>query len=213
LASEPEHLVAETLTISELVDALALFMMESFQRTREELINRQRTEITETSTPVMRMWQGIVALPLTGALDVDHTQAAMEHLLDSIVQYEAAFAIIDFSEVPVIEDRVFQQMLKTVAAIRLMGADCNHQRDPAAYRPDHGASGRRTERRVQALAGGRVRAGAAPDGPDGGQPDAFGIGGLAANSERPDYSPNSAFALPPAMAARSASVNEATDAM
>jgi rsbT co-antagonist protein RsbR len=88
------------------------------------LIHRQRSEITESATPVMRMWQGIVALPLTGALNADHTQAAMEHLLDSIVQYEAAFAIIDFSEVPVIEDRVFQQMLKTVAAIRLMGADC-----------------------------------------------------------------------------------------
>ena len=124
LASEPEHLVAETLTISELIDALALFMMESFQRTREELIHRQRSEIAEHSTPVMRLWQGIVALPLTGALDADHTQMAMEHLLDSIVQYEAAFAIIDISEVPVIEDRVFQQMLKTVAAIRLMGADC-----------------------------------------------------------------------------------------
>jgi rsbT co-antagonist protein RsbR len=107
-----------------LVDALALFMMEAFQRTREELIHRQRSEITESTTPVMRMWQGIVALPLVGALDADRTQVAMEHLLDSIVQYEASFAIIDISEVPVIEDRVFQQMLKTVAAIRLMGADC-----------------------------------------------------------------------------------------
>ena len=124
LASEPEHLVAETLTISELVDALALFMMEAFQRTREELIHRQRSEITETSTPVMRMWQGIVALPLTGTLDADHTQVAMEHLLDSIVEHEVAFAIIDISEVPVVEERAFQQMLKTVAAIRLMGADC-----------------------------------------------------------------------------------------
>ncbi|WP_158924642.1 STAS domain-containing protein [Acidisphaera sp. S103] len=125
LTSEPEHLVAETLTISELIDALALFMMESFQRTREELISRQRSEMTESpSAPVMRMWQGIVALPLVGALDADRTQAAMEHLLDCIMQYEAEFAIIDISEVPVIEDRVFQQMLKTVAAIRLMGADC-----------------------------------------------------------------------------------------
>jgi rsbT co-antagonist protein RsbR len=124
LASEPEHLVAETLTISELIDALALHMMESFQRTREELIHRQRTEITELAIPVMRMWQGIVALPLTGTLDFDRTQVVMEHLLDSIVRYEAEFAIIDISEVPVIEDRVAQQMLKTVAAIRLMGADC-----------------------------------------------------------------------------------------
>lgn len=124
LASEPEHLVAETLTISELIDALGLFMMESFQRTREELINRQRSEMTESASPVMRMWQGIVALPLVGALDADRTQVAMEHLLDCIVQYEAEFAIIDISEVPVIEDRIFQQMLKTIAAIRLMGADC-----------------------------------------------------------------------------------------
>ena len=124
LASEPEHLVAETLTVSELIDALALFMLDSFQRTREEVIHRQRTEISELSTPVMRLWQGIVALPLIGTLDSDRTQVVMEHLLESIVRYEAEFAIIDISEVPVIDDRVAQQMLKTVAAARLMGTDC-----------------------------------------------------------------------------------------
>ena len=124
LASEPERLAAETLTVSELIDALALFMMNSFQRTRDELIHRQRTEISELSTPVIRLWQGIVALPLIGTLDCDRIQVVMENLLESIARYEAQIAIIDVSEVPVIDDRVAQQVLKAVAAARLMGADC-----------------------------------------------------------------------------------------
>jgi rsbT co-antagonist protein RsbR len=124
LASEPERLASETLTVSEFVDALALFMMDSFQRTREELIHRQRSEISELSTPVVRLWQGILALPLIGTLDSDRVQVVMEGLLESIVRYEAETAIIDISEVPVIDDRVAHQVLKTVAAARLMGADC-----------------------------------------------------------------------------------------
>ena len=98
------------------LDALGLQMMETWQKTREEVIVRQQQEITELSTPVVKLWQGILALPLIGTLDADRTQVVMEHLLDRIVQYEAEFAIIDISEVPVIEDRVAQQMLKTVAA-------------------------------------------------------------------------------------------------
>jgi rsbT co-antagonist protein RsbR len=124
LAADPERLAAETLTISELVDALGLFMMETFQRAREEVIMRQQTEISELSTPVVKLWQGILALPLIGTLDSARTQVVMENLLDSIVRYEADIAIIDITGVPTVDTLVAQHLLKTVAAARLMGADC-----------------------------------------------------------------------------------------
>ena len=124
LAADPERLAAETLTISELVDALGLFMMETFQRAREEVIIRQQTEISELSTPVVKLWQGILALPLIGTLDSARTQVVMENLLDSIVRYEADIAIIDITGVPTVDTLVAQHLLKTVAAARLMGADC-----------------------------------------------------------------------------------------
>src|SRR4051812_22235099 len=93
LGSEPERLAAETLAISNLVDALGLFMMESYQRAREEVIIRQQTEIAELSTPVVKLWQGILALPLIGTLDSARTQVVMENLLESVVRYEADIAI------------------------------------------------------------------------------------------------------------------------
>jgi rsbT co-antagonist protein RsbR len=124
LASEPERLAAETLAISELIDALALFMMDRFQQTREALINRQQSEISELSTPVIRLWQGILALPLIGTLDSARTQVVMESLLESIVRYEAEIAIIDVTGVPAIDVLFAQHLLKTAAAVRLMGADC-----------------------------------------------------------------------------------------
>jgi rsbT co-antagonist protein RsbR len=124
LASEPEHLASETLTISELIDALALFMMDSFQRTREELIHRRETEISEFSTPVVKLWHGILAVPLIGTLDTVRTQLMMENLLESIVRHEALIAIIDITDVPAIDDLVAQHVLKTIAAARLMGTDC-----------------------------------------------------------------------------------------
>jgi rsbT co-antagonist protein RsbR len=124
LASEPERLAADTLTMSELVDALALFMMDSFQRTREELMHRQQSEISELAMPVVRLWQGILALPLIGTLDSARTQAVMENLLESIVRHEAQIAIIDITGVPAIDLLVAQHLLKTIAAARLMGADC-----------------------------------------------------------------------------------------
>jgi rsbT co-antagonist protein RsbR len=124
LGSEPERLAIETLTISELIDALGLFMMETFQRAREEVIIRQQTEISELSTPVVKLWQGILALPLIGTLDSARTQVVMENLLDSIVRYEADIAIIDITGVPTVDTLVAQHLLKTVAAARLMGADC-----------------------------------------------------------------------------------------
>ncbi len=124
LAAEPERLAAETLTSSELIDALGLFMMEAFQRAREEVIIRQQTEIAELSTPVVKLWQGVLALPLIGTLDSARTQVVMENLLESIVRYEADIAIIDITGVPTVDTLVAQHLLKTVAAARLMGADC-----------------------------------------------------------------------------------------
>ena len=124
MAAEPDRLAAEILTASELVDALGLLMMETYQRAREEVIIRQQTEISELSTPVVKLWQGILALPLIGTLDSARTQVVMENLLDSIVRYEADIAIIDITGVPTVDTLVAQHLLKTVAAARLMGADC-----------------------------------------------------------------------------------------
>ncbi|HEY0422218.1 MAG TPA: STAS domain-containing protein [Rhodopila sp.] len=124
LAAEPDRLSDDTATTGELVDKLGLFMMETFQRAREEVIIRQQMEISELSTPVVRLWQGILALPLIGTLDSARTQVVMENLLDSIVRYEADIAIIDITGVPTVDTLVAQHLLKTVAAARLMGADC-----------------------------------------------------------------------------------------
>jgi rsbT co-antagonist protein RsbR len=124
MGGEPERLATETLTASELIDALGLFMMESYQRAREEVIIRQQTEIAELSTPVVKLWQGVLALPLIGTLDSARTQVVMENLLESIVRYEADIAIIDITGVPTVDTLVAQHLLKTVAAARLMGADC-----------------------------------------------------------------------------------------
>jgi rsbT co-antagonist protein RsbR len=124
LGSDPERLITETMMTSDLIDALGLFMMETFQRAREEVIIRQQTEISELSTPVVKLWQGILALPLIGTLDSARTQVVMENLLDSIVRYEADIAIIDITGVPTVDTLVAQHLLKTVAAARLMGADC-----------------------------------------------------------------------------------------
>jgi rsbT co-antagonist protein RsbR len=124
LAGEPERLAAETMTSSEVVDALGLYMMECHQRAREDLILRQQAEIAELSTPVVKLWQGVLALPLIGTLDSARTQVVMENLLESIVRYEADIAIIDITGVPTVDTLVAQHLLKTVAAARLMGADC-----------------------------------------------------------------------------------------
>jgi rsbT co-antagonist protein RsbR len=124
LGTDQESLAQEMLVSSELISALGLFMMDSYQRTREEVIIRQQTEIAELSTPVVRLWQGILALPLIGTLDSARTQVVMENLLDSIVRYEADIAIIDITGVPTVDTLVAQHLIKTVAAARLMGADC-----------------------------------------------------------------------------------------
>jgi rsbT co-antagonist protein RsbR len=124
LAAEPERLASSVLAIGELIDGLGLVMMETYQRAREEVIIRQQTEISELSTPVVKLWDGILALPLIGTLDSARTQVVMENLLESIVRYEADIAIIDITGVPTVDTLVAQHLLKTVAAARLMGADC-----------------------------------------------------------------------------------------
>ena len=119
-----EDAAADTWTLSLLIDQLGLFTVETFQRTREELIARQREEIEELSTPVVKLWEGIVALPLIGALDSGRTQVVMQNLLEAIVQTGAEIAILDITGVPTVDTLVAQHLLKTVSAARLMGADC-----------------------------------------------------------------------------------------
>jgi rsbT co-antagonist protein RsbR len=108
----------------ELLDKLALFTTDAYQKTREDVISRQQAELLELSTPVVRLWENVLALPLIGTLDSARTQIVMQNLLDAIVETRSDFAIIDITGVPVVDTLVAQHLLKTVAAARLMGADC-----------------------------------------------------------------------------------------
>jgi rsbT co-antagonist protein RsbR len=107
-----------------LVDALGLMVAETYQKGREEVIARQQQELLELSTPVVQLWAGVLALPLIGTLDSARTQVVMESLLQAIVDTGSGIAIIDITGVPVVDTLVAQHLLKTVAAARLMGADC-----------------------------------------------------------------------------------------
>jgi rsbT co-antagonist protein RsbR len=107
-----------------LLDKLGLYTTEVFLKGREELIRRQQHEMLELSTPVVQLWDGVLALPLIGTLDSARTQIVMENLLHRIVETGAAIAIIDITGVPTVDTLVAQHLLKTVAAARLMGADC-----------------------------------------------------------------------------------------
>ncbi len=119
-----EELAKETWNISILLDELGLYTVEAYQKSREELIARQQAEMMELSTPVVRLWEGVLALPLIGTLDSERTQTVMESLLQKIVDTGAGIAIIDITGVPTVDTLVAQHLLKTVAAARLMGADC-----------------------------------------------------------------------------------------
>ena len=121
---DPQALADETWTISTLLDALGLHTTELYQKNREEVIIRQQQEMMELSTPVVTLWAGVLALPLIGTLDSARTQIVMENLLQRIVDTGAAIAIIDITGVPTVDTLVAQHLLKTVAAARLMGADC-----------------------------------------------------------------------------------------
>ena len=107
-----------------MLDTLGLHAVETYQAGREEIINRQQQELLELSTPVVELWEGVLALPLIGTLDSARTQVVMESLLQAIVTTGSSIAIIDITGVPVVDTLVAQHLLKTVAAARLMGADC-----------------------------------------------------------------------------------------
>ncbi|GAC1667546.1 MAG: STAS domain-containing protein [Steroidobacteraceae bacterium] len=109
---------------TELLDKLGLHTIKTFQASREEVIGRQQSELLELSTPVVKLWDGILALPMIGTLDSARTQIVMETLLQKIVETESQIAIIDITGVPTVDTLVAQHLLKTVAALRLMGADC-----------------------------------------------------------------------------------------
>jgi rsbT co-antagonist protein RsbR len=109
---------------TKLLDRLGLFTVEAYTKTRESVISRQQQELLELSTPVVELWTGILALPLIGTLDSSRTQVVMQNLLEAIVAREADLAIIDITGVPTVDTLVAQHLLKTVAAARLMGADC-----------------------------------------------------------------------------------------
>lgn len=111
-------------TATEVLDQLGLYTFDAYTKTRESVILRQQQELMELSTPVVELWTGILALPLIGTLDSGRTQVVMQNLLEAIVAKEADLAIIDITGVPTVDTLVAQHLLKTVAAARLMGADC-----------------------------------------------------------------------------------------
>lgn len=123
-SKDPSSMALEMWSATELLDNLGLYTTEVYQKSREEVIRRQQEEMLELSTPVVKLWDGILALPLIGTLDSARTQVVMESLLESIVQTNSRVAIIDITGVPTVDTVVAQHLLKAVTAARLMGADC-----------------------------------------------------------------------------------------
>ncbi|WP_256007020.1 MULTISPECIES: STAS domain-containing protein [Pedobacter] len=124
IKDDPALLYAEVTKIGKLFDYFSMLTFETFIKGREDVILRQTDEITEISTPVIQVWDGILALPIIGTLDSSRTQIVMESLLENIVQTESTIAILDISGVPAVDSLVAQHLMKTVAATRLMGAEC-----------------------------------------------------------------------------------------
>ena len=124
LADDGDQLVGEIWTATRLLDALALHTTDAYTRSREEVIRRQQQDLLELSTPVVTLWDGILALPMIGTLDSARTQVVMETLLQRIVDTGADIAIIDITGVPTVDTLTAQHLLKTVTAARLMGAEC-----------------------------------------------------------------------------------------
>ncbi|MDQ8203993.1 STAS domain-containing protein [Pelagicoccus sp. SDUM812003] len=117
-------LLEQLWSVTTCVDKLGLYVMELFIEKREDVIERQREELLEVSTPVVELWTGILALPVIGTLDSARAQAVMEALLQAIVDYEAKIAIIDITGVPAVDTQTAQHLLKSVRAAELMGAQC-----------------------------------------------------------------------------------------
>ncbi|SDG40556.1 MULTISPECIES: STAS domain-containing protein [unclassified Duganella] len=124
LVNEPLPLADALWAISTVLDQLGLYTVEVFQKSRDQIIVRQQHELMELSTPVVKLWQDVLALPLIGTLDSARSQVVMESLLEKIVETGAAIAIIDITGVPTVDTLVAQHLMKTIAAARLMGADC-----------------------------------------------------------------------------------------
>jgi rsbT co-antagonist protein RsbR len=124
VGKDADKLAEETWTATQLLDSLGLYTIKTFQKTREEVINRQQREMLELSTPVVKLWDGILALPMIGTLDSARTQVVMENLLQKVVDTGAQIAILDITGVPTVDTLVAQHLLKTVTALRLMGAEC-----------------------------------------------------------------------------------------
>jgi rsbT co-antagonist protein RsbR len=124
IGKDADALADEVWRTTTLLDKLGLYTTEAYQKSREELIARQQQEVMELSTPVVELWKGVLALPLIGTLDSARTQVVMESLLTRIVETGAAIAILDITGVPTVDTLVAQHLLKTVAAARLMGAEC-----------------------------------------------------------------------------------------
>src|ERR1043165_456250 len=121
---DPQELYTATMAVSKLIDGFSMLTFDTYIKGREEVILRQTDEITEISTPVIRVWDGILALPIIGTLDSARTQVVMENLLQEIVNTSSGIAILDISGVPAVDSLVAQHLLKTVSATRLMGAEC-----------------------------------------------------------------------------------------
>ncbi len=124
IKNDPAGLIDGSSRINRMMDQLGIITFETFIKGREEVILRQTDEITEISTPVIQVWEGILALPIIGTLDSARTQVVMENLLQQIVETESTIAILDISGVPAVDTLVAQHLIKTVAATRLMGAEC-----------------------------------------------------------------------------------------
>jgi rsbT co-antagonist protein RsbR len=124
ISENPQVLFDESMKISRLMDSLSVVTFETFIKGREEVILRQTDEIADISTPVIRVWDGILALPIIGTLDSARTQIVMENLLQEIVETGSSIAILDISGVPAVDSLVAQHLIKTVSATRLMGAEC-----------------------------------------------------------------------------------------
>ena len=123
-AGDAAALADETWAATRLLDALGLYTTEVYQRAREDVISRQQQDMLELSTPVVKLWDGVLALPMIGTLDSTRTQVVMETLLQRIVETGAEVAIIDITGVPTVDTLTAQHLLKTVTAARLMGAEC-----------------------------------------------------------------------------------------
>ncbi|MEW5802810.1 MAG: STAS domain-containing protein [bacterium] len=124
IGQDSEAFMREIWIATAFLDKLGLYVTEIFQKSREQIIERQRKELLELSTPVVKLWEGVLALPLIGTLDSERTQVVMESLLNMIAETNSFIAIIDITGVPAVDTLVAQHLLKTVAAARLMGAEC-----------------------------------------------------------------------------------------